>query len=183
MADAIINDVEAESYNACFMAPLGLCVEEAIYTGVVDLPPIAGGYTLTYQRCCRNFSIVNVPTGTDVGITLTTEIPGPELATLNANPEFATHPPLVVCLNAPFVFNHSASDTDGDQLVYEFCAPLNTNVNGCPDSATILLNDVVVVHPNPIAGFEILGSSNDFIESYIEVTSVATGAVASNYFK
>jgi gliding motility-associated-like protein len=130
VADAIINDVEAESYNACFMAPLGLCVEEAIYTGTAVLPPVAGGYTLTYQRCCRNFSIVNVPTGTDVGITLTTEIPGPELVAINANPEFATHPPLVVCLNAPFVFNHAATDADGDQLVYEFCAPLNTNVNG-----------------------------------------------------
>lgn len=128
--DATVTSIETESYNACFMAPLGLCVEEAIYVGTVNLPPIAGGYTLTYQRCCRNFSIVNVPTGTDVGITLTTEIPGPELASVNANPEFATHPPLVICLNAPFVFNHSATDADGDQLVYEFCAPLNTNVSG-----------------------------------------------------
>ncbi|MBL0314610.1 MAG: PKD domain-containing protein [Flavobacteriales bacterium] len=128
--DSIVSSVETESYNACFMAPLGLCVEEAIYVGTVSLPPIAGGYTLTYQRCCRNFSIVNVPTGTDVGITLTTDIPGTELTTINANPEFATHPPLVVCLNAPFVFDHSAFDVDGDQLVYEFCEPLNTNVSG-----------------------------------------------------
>lgn len=101
--DSIVSSVETESYNACFMAPLGLCVEEAIYVGTVSLPPIAGGYTLTYQRCCRNFSIVNVPTGTDVGITLTTDIPGTELTTINANPEFATHPPLVVCLNAPLL--------------------------------------------------------------------------------
>ncbi len=130
LSNAIITSVETESSNACYMAPLGLCVQEAFFTGVAILPHIAGGYTLTYQRCCRNFSIVNVPTGTDVGITLTTEIPGTELVAENSNPEFASHPPLIICLNAPFTFDHSATDADGDQLVYEFCEPLNTNVSG-----------------------------------------------------
>ncbi len=128
--DATITSVETESSNACYMAPLGLCVQEAIYSGVAILPPLPGGYTLTYQRCCRNFSIVNVPTGTDVGITLTTEIPGTELVAVNSNPEFASHPQLIICLNAPFTFDHSASDAEGDQLVYEFCEPLNSNVSG-----------------------------------------------------
>jgi gliding motility-associated-like protein len=126
----LVSSVESETYNACYSAPLGLCVEEAIYVATVSLPPIPGGYTLTYQRCCRNFSIVNVPTGTDVGITLTTDIPGSDVVAENDNPEFATHPPLVICLNAPFTFDHSATDADGDELVYEFCAPLNTNVSG-----------------------------------------------------
>lgn len=130
LSDAIITDVEPESYSACFIAPLGLCIEEGIFTGTVTLPSIPGGYTLTYQRCCRNFSIVNVPTGTDVGITLTTTIPGSDVADENSNLEFLTQPPFVICLNAPFSFDHSAIDSDGDIITYELCAPLNTNVNG-----------------------------------------------------
>ena len=130
LQDAIVTTVTPESYSACYVAPLDLCIEEAIFSTTVELPLIPGGYTLTYQRCCRNFSIVNVPTGTDVGITLTTDIPGSESVAVNSNPEFETRPPFVICLNAPFVFDHSAIDADGDELHYELCAPLNVNVNG-----------------------------------------------------
>jgi gliding motility-associated-like protein len=130
LSTAIVSDVPANTYNACFTAPTNLCVEQAIYSGIIPLQNIPGGYTITYQRCCRNFSIVNVPTGTDVGITLTTEIPGTEVAQLNSNPSFINYPPIAICLNQPFTFNHSATDLDGDSLVYEFCTPLNTNVNG-----------------------------------------------------
>jgi gliding motility-associated-like protein len=127
--NAIISSVDIASNTPCFADPLSLCIEEAIYTDTINLPPIAGGYTLTYQRCCRNFSIVNVLTGTDVGITLTTDIP--EVASIgnNSNPEFATQPPFIICLNSQFEFDHSATDADGDSLSYALCAPLNSTVD------------------------------------------------------
>jgi hypothetical protein len=62
LSSAIVTDVPANTYNACFTAPTNLCVEQAIYSGIIPLQNIPGGYTITYQRCCRNFSIVNVPT-------------------------------------------------------------------------------------------------------------------------
>lgn len=37
--------------NPCLVAT-DVCVEQAVYTGTTNLPPIGGGYTLIYQRCC-----------------------------------------------------------------------------------------------------------------------------------
>ncbi|HRH38648.1 MAG TPA: hypothetical protein PK760_09895, partial [Flavobacteriales bacterium] len=36
--------------NPCLTAPPELCVATTSYTTVFDLPPIAGGYTISYQR-------------------------------------------------------------------------------------------------------------------------------------
>ena len=130
LADAIVTDVPIETNSVCVSPPSGLCVKEAIFSDTVELPPIPGGYTLVYQRCCRNVTLVNTDSNDDLGITLTTNIPGPELAWPNSNPSFNQYPPVVICLNFPFEFDHSASDSDGDQLVYEFCTPLLSNVPG-----------------------------------------------------
>ena len=46
--------------DPCITVPSGLCTEYAEYKDTVLLPPIAGGYVLTHQRCCRNNSITNV---------------------------------------------------------------------------------------------------------------------------
>jgi gliding motility-associated-like protein len=127
--NAVISSVDVQSNTPCFADPLSLCIEEAIYIDTINLPDIAGGYTLTYQRCCRNFSIVNVLTGSDVGITLTTEIPDVTINSNNSNPEFATQPPFIICLNAQFEFDHAATDADGDSLSYALCAPLNSTVD------------------------------------------------------
>jgi len=130
LADAIVTDLPIEVSSICISPPEGLCVKEAIFSATVELPPIAGGYTLAYQRCCRNVTIVNTESNDDLGITLTTTIPGPEIAWPNSNPAFVQYPPIVICLNQPFVFDHSATDSDGDELVYQFCTPLLANMPG-----------------------------------------------------
>lgn len=130
LSDAIITDLPIETNSICVSPPSGLCVKEAIFSETVELPPIPGGYTLAYQRCCRNVTLVNTDSNDDLGITLTTNIPGPELAWPNSNPSFNNYPPVVICLDFPFEFDHSATDIDGDQLVYEFCTPLLANEPG-----------------------------------------------------
>ena len=40
--------------NPCLIVPPGICVEEADYVTTATLPPIVGGYTIVYERCCRN---------------------------------------------------------------------------------------------------------------------------------
>lgn len=125
----VIN-MPVSSNNNCFDPPSGICVEKYLYQDTVSLPPVAGGYTLTYQRCCRNFTILNIVTGTSVGISITTSIPGPELAPINSNPVFNSFPPLVICLGQPFTFNHSATDLDGDDLEYSFCTPVINSTSG-----------------------------------------------------
>lgn len=55
--------------NPCFIPPTNVCVEESIYITTVNLPAISGGYNITYQRCCRNNSILNLINPGDVGST------------------------------------------------------------------------------------------------------------------
>ena len=109
--------------NPCFTPPTNVCVEEAIYTGIINLPPLAGGYFLAYQRCCRNMTILNLINPLAVGSTYMCYIPGPSLAAINSSPRYDSLPPLFMCANIPFVFNHSATDPDGDSLVYSLCDP------------------------------------------------------------
>lgn len=110
--------------NPCFVLPPGVCVEEAIYTDTVVLPPHPSGYDIMHQRCCRNPSIINIQFPDDSGATFWTQIPGSNVVTSNSNPVFNSLPPVALCAGAEFVFDHSATDLDGDSLVYEFCTPL-----------------------------------------------------------
>src|ERR1017187_6052362 len=55
--------------NPCLTVPSNVCVEEAVYKAVVNLPSIAGGYNITYQRCCRNGTILNLINPGGVGAT------------------------------------------------------------------------------------------------------------------
>ena len=113
-----------EFNNPCGTAPTGLCVEKAVYTTIINLPPITGGYTITYQRCCRGPAISNLVSPDNTGLTLTTHVPGLETgAFANSSPRYTNYPPLLLCNNDQLVFDHSATDPDGDQLVYSLVTP------------------------------------------------------------
>jgi gliding motility-associated-like protein len=113
--------------TACFTPTQNnVCVEEGIYETTITLPPRIGGYTLAYQRCCRNNSIINIVNPWDVGATIVAKVPGSEVVTAcNSNPVFEALPPNFLCLGSPLTFDHSAKDADGDSLVYELCAPFD----------------------------------------------------------
>lgn len=115
--------VPQQSLSPCFQQEVNVCVEEAVYEQVVNLPYLAGGYTLVYQRCCRNQSILNIFGPGDTGATYTTEIPESVWTNCNSSPRFTQFPPIVLCINDPLIFDHSATDPDGDSLVYSFCDP------------------------------------------------------------
>ncbi len=106
------------------------CVEEAIYEAIVNLPPLMGGYYITYQRCCRNGTILNLVNPGGVGATYWEHIPGPEVVTVNSSPRFTNRPPIYICKGIPIAFNHAATDPDGDSLVYSLCTPFN-GLDGC----------------------------------------------------
>lgn len=111
--------------NPCLQSPPSICIEEAIYTGIVNLPPIPGGYDLVYQRCCRNPSTINIISPNTFGATYVTHVPEAAQAICNNSSYFTNAPPLVICAGDDFVFDHSALDVDGDSLVYELCTPYN----------------------------------------------------------
>ena len=109
--------------DPCLTAPPTICVELAIYTGVFTLPARPDGYHLTYQRCCRTPTIVNVPNAGDLGLTCTVRIPGSVVN--NSSARFAEYPPIALCLDQDLIFDHSATDPDGDSLAYDLCTPFN----------------------------------------------------------
>lgn len=115
--------VQPDLSNPCLVAPPNVCVEQAIYEFEATLPPSPGGYDIVYQRCCRNSTIVNIIGPSGVGATYTAHIPDPNDASCNSSPRFNNYPPIVICVNEPLIFDHSATDPDGDELVYSLCTP------------------------------------------------------------
>lgn len=111
--------------NPCLISPPNVCVEKAEYTVMINLPPITGGYTIVYQRCCRNGSALNIPTPSTMGSTYMVKIPDPGLASCNSSPVFNNPPPIMMCNGFEFTYDLSATDVDGDSLVYEFGDPIN----------------------------------------------------------
>lgn len=109
--------------NPCITTPTNVCVEEGIYTYTLNLPPKVGGYYIVYQRCCRNSDIVNIVNQGDEGSTYYTKIPGSDEVLVNSSPRFKNFPPIFLCSNLDFSFDHSAEDPDGDQLLYSLCPP------------------------------------------------------------
>ena len=117
-------DVEAIE-DECLILPDNVCVEETSYIiNLNNTPIIAGSYIVSWQRCCRNNSINNIVAPHNTGATYTIEITQEAQNTCNDGPRFNSFPPIGICTNEPLNFDHSASDPEGDQIIYEFCAPL-----------------------------------------------------------
>lgn len=122
------------NYN-CLDTPTNVCVERFSYQTTIALPDAPDGYLVTYQRCCRNNTILNLDLFNGVGATYFVVIPERKTLGDNSSPKFKALPPNFLCINKPFSFSHSAIDKDGDSLVYELCAPYQgaSRANGQPN--------------------------------------------------
>lgn len=109
--------------DPCFIPPTDFCYEVTTYIDTVFLPPIPGGYQLVYQRCCRNQNILNIQLPQNTGATYYATIPDTSIVAINSNPVFKNWPPPFICANKLLSFDHSATDYDGDSLVYELFNP------------------------------------------------------------
>jgi gliding motility-associated-like protein len=111
--------------DTCAVDP-GLCLQEAIYSKVVNnLPPNPGGYHLYWQYCCRNNTLSNIVNPLNAGSSLYSYIPDNSVYFTNSSPKWVNFPPVFVCQGNPLVFDHSATDADGDSLVYSLYTPYN----------------------------------------------------------
>ncbi len=120
-----ITSIAAPDYP-CLELPPNLCVEEAVYVWTHTFTdwPSTESYHIVYQRCCRNNTITNIVSPDKAGATYSVEITPESQAVSNNSPTFSLFPPIVICNNQPLVYDHSATDDDGDVLKYSFCAPL-----------------------------------------------------------
>jgi len=146
---ADIEPVPAPDYE-CINNPPNLCVLKGSYEFVVGLPVSDASYYIMYQRCCRNVTINNIIDPRRSGATFFVEITPEAQVSCNNSAVFNEFPPTVICSGFPLVFDHSATDVDGDSISYRFCAPLEgAGIDGGPDRPGINANSCTGIIPSP----------------------------------
>ncbi len=118
--------------NPCLIAPPNVCVEKTKYTQIVTLPPMAGGYDIVYQRCCRNASAMNIVSPNTMGSSYMVHIPEQAQAICNSSPTFNNPAPTTMCAGFQFTYDLSATDIDGDSLYYTFKDAVTGGVPAAP---------------------------------------------------
>lgn len=127
-----VTNIPAEVDNPCVVEVPNLCVEEGLYRGVIQLDR-SQGFQLVFQRCCRNNIVDNIEDPQDQGNTFSIDVLAFDSVGCNSSPRFNQLPPVVFCSQEDLNIDLSATDDDGDSLVYSFCAPLNYQAgNGSP---------------------------------------------------
>ncbi len=132
LGNPAVTHIQPNLNNPCITTPPDICVEQAIYTSTENLPPVNGGYQIVYQRCCRNGTILNILDPGNVGSTYIAKIPDVSIYGYNSSPYFNNYPPIAICAGMHLEFDHSATDIDGDSLVYSFCTPYEGATSGNP---------------------------------------------------
>lgn len=122
--------VPANFKNDCVNNAPPTCLRKLTFIKTYTLPPRSSGYRVVYTRCCRNAAIINIKRPSENGATYICDIPGTTEATCNNSAVFRNFPPQIICINNPLVYDHSAFDSDGDSLSYEFC---DSYVGGTPN--------------------------------------------------
>lgn len=132
------------------------CVQVGTYSITVNnLPPNVGGYHLFYQVTARNLSLTNINGACNcIGESFYAYIPNNTVASnSNNNAVFTNLPPLFLCVNQPFAFNHSATDADGDSLAYSLYAPYNGDNGTGPLDPTFPANTASFTPVTYLAGY------------------------------
>ena len=135
--------------NPCVDEPPNLQTDRGFYEVELTLPVIDRSYTVTYQRCCRNETILNIVNPGASGATYFVDITAAAQRVCNSSPSFVNFPPMFTCEGVDLDFDHVAVDAEGDSLVYTLCEPVNgggvAGSQGNPGEA----DDPDGVTPNP----------------------------------
>ena len=123
MTDPTITTINTELDGGCAFIGDPVCVTEAVYKGVVNLPVRNTGYWFVYQRCCRNVTLDNIVEPLLTGSTYSIRLLENTMVECNSSPTFNNWPDVYICTDQTLTFDMSATDAEGDSLVYSLCAP------------------------------------------------------------
>lgn len=143
-------------------------LQSATYSFEVSLEVGDFDYLISYQRCCRNYTINNIMSNGDIGAVYDVLITSAAQKNGNSSPVFAELPPIFICSGFDLKVDNSAVDPEGDELVYSFCNSIfpgydDGSGNGCcgcvapdPERCRPPYLNVVYIPPfspeNPMAG-------------------------------
>lgn len=127
-----------ETNYSCVTNQPSACVDEYVYEYDKTISPSNHGIIIAFQRCCRNGTINNLVSPEALGATYTVTIPPLTNVPVNSSPVYKKLPPNFLCNDAPLVFDHSATDTDGDSLVYSLTVPYHGASRTSPRPSTPL---------------------------------------------
>jgi len=109
-----------------------ICLEIGTYITTITLPDFDTGYYFAWERCCRNPTISNIIAPEDAGMVFLVTIADPAID--NSTPVFQPYPvDGYLCVNGTNSIDFSASDADGDSLVYRLETPLKGELSGDGD--------------------------------------------------
>ena len=145
----LVEAVSNVGSNPCLVIPPDIGVQKGVYNFPITLATTDTEYMIAYQRCCRNGSISNIVDPGETGSVTSITISSDAVSTCNDSPEFNDFPPIVICANQDVNFDHSASDVNGDLLVYSFCSPLASGGTDGSGANTGNQNSCTGVTPDP----------------------------------
>jgi len=134
------------SYTQAICARGDIVTDKLIYTTTITLSPNdysdPEGYYLLWERCCRNYTILNIYSNDpNNGNTNPTQVAGQSFILkfppvtrngeqfINSSPKL--FPPLsdYASIGKPYYADFAGIDVDGDSLVYSLAEPLDTHSN------------------------------------------------------
>lgn len=156
-----IQNCSLQQCHPCVNLIPDICYKITTYTTEQDLPLTTNGYVVSYQRCCRIGSIINLtPPSNNVGETWTVTIPGNAVAgaQLNSSAQFAQNDTAIICQNAYFTFDFSATDPDNDSLAYVFTPAYGGLSPSNPTGTATAPPYSPVAYESPFSGYAPLGN-------------------------
>ena len=162
--------------NPCLLPFVEVCYEVGVFSSIIELPKTANGYLLSWIRYTR--TVLNNVTGSDIGATFTTRIPG-TTALPNGNntcPKFGVNDTVTICKETPISLNFGAIDIDGDSLAYKLSDAYNgfgggaTNPNPVPPNQ-LQLNSLTYIPPT--SGINPFGTITSINVNTGVITSIA----------
>ncbi len=107
--------------NPCILNTPSFCYRIGYYETTVTLPVNHQGYTIAYQRCCRNNLLLNANTSGHVGATYFTVVPGNQNGIPGDNsPYLKNEESVLLCSQGNVDYTFDAFDADGDKMIFDF---------------------------------------------------------------
>ena len=176
-------------------------LEYSTYLFRIDLPVSDQPYNVSYQRGFRNYTINNVLSDGTLGAIYDIEISPLAQRLGNNSPVFDAVPPIFLCNQFPVNVDHSATDPDGDYIIYRFCEPYSrsnfqvggTNCCGCANPDAIMctppfreLNYIVPYTSQiPMSGNPTvsINSSDGFITGLPDISGAYVVAICAEEYR